>query len=146
MMKKLILILLIFAGSFTASAQSKDETLVSAAVEKLRTAMISGNKADLESVLSNDLTYAHSSGKIESKEVFVEAISTKKSNFLTIDLTKQSISITGDVAIVSHQLNATTNDGGKPAAPHLNIVLVWKKTKGDWKLIARRAFHAPAAE
>jgi len=145
-MKKLSLILLIFAGSLAVKAQSKDETLVAAAVEKLRTAMISGNKADLESVLSNDLTYAHSSGKIQSKEVFVEEISTKKSNFLTIELSKQSISITGDVAIVSHQLNATTNDGGKPAAPHLNIVLVWKKTKGEWKLIARRAFHAPVAE
>lgn len=145
-MKKLSLILLIFAGSFAASAQSKDETLVAAAVEKLRASMISGNKADLESVLSSDLTYAHSSGKIQSKKVFVEEISTKKSDFKTIALTKQSISVTGDVAIVSHQLDATTNDGGKPAAPHLNIVLVWKKTKGEWKLIARRAFHAPAAE
>ncbi|MET1054585.1 MAG: nuclear transport factor 2 family protein [Pedobacter sp.] len=145
-MKKLSVILLIFASSLAANAQSKDETLVAAGVEKLRAAMISGNKADLESVLSNDLTYAHSSGKIQSKEVFVEEISTKKSDFVTIALTKQSISITGDVAIVSHQLNATTNDGGKPAAPHLNIVLVWKKTKSEWKLIARRAFHAPAAE
>jgi len=145
-MKKLSVILLIFASSLAANAQSKDETLVAAKVEKLRTAMISGNKADLESLLSDDLTYAHSSGKIQTKAVFVEEISTKKSDFVTIELSKQSISITGDVAIVSHQLNATTNDGGKPAAPHLNIVLVWKKTKGDWKLIARRAFHAPAAE
>jgi len=145
-MKKLSVILLIFASSLAANAQSKDETLVAAKVEKLRAAMISGNKADLESLLSDDLTYAHSSGKIQTKAVFVEEISTKKSDFVTIELSKQSISITGDVAIVSHQLNATTNDGGKPAAPHLNIVLVWKKTKGDWKLIARRAFHAPAAE
>jgi ketosteroid isomerase-like protein len=144
-MKKLSVILLIFASSLAVSAQSKDETLVAAAVEKLRAAMISGNKADLESVLSSDLTYAHSSGKIESKEVFVQAISTKKSDFVTIAITKQSISITGDVAVVSHQLDATTNDGGKPAAPHLNIVLVWKKIKGEWKLIARRAFHAPPA-
>jgi ketosteroid isomerase-like protein len=142
-MKKLSVILLVFMSSLAANAQSKDETLVAAAVEKLRAAMISGNKADLESVLSNDLTYAHSSGKIQTKEVFVEEISTKKSNFLTIELSKQTISIAGDVAIVSHQLVATTNDGGKPANPHLNIVLVWKKTKGDWKLIARRAFHTP---
>lgn len=144
-MKKLSVILLIFVSTLAASAQSKDETLVAAAVEKMRAAMISGNKKDLESVLSNDLTYAHSSGKIQSKEVFVEEISTKKSDFLTIALTKQSISITGDVAIVCHQFDATTNDGGKPAAPHLNIVLVWKKTNGEWKLIARRAFHAPPA-
>lgn len=140
-MKKLSLILLIFASGLVANAQSKDETLVAAAVEKLRAAMISGNKADLESVLSDDLTYGHSSGKVQSKAVFVEEISTKKSDFLTIDLTEQTISIAGDVAIVRHILTASTNDGGKPANPHLGIVLVWKKTKGTWKLIARRAFH-----
>jgi ketosteroid isomerase-like protein len=140
-MKKLSLILLIFASGLVANAQSKDETLVAAAVEKLRAAMISGNKADLESVLSDDLTYGHSSGKVQSKAVFVEEISTKKSDFLTIDLTEQTISIAGDVAIVRHILTASTNDGGKPANPHLGIVLVWKKTKGEWKLIARRAFH-----
>ena len=140
-MKKLSLILLIFASGLVANAQSKDETLVAAAVEKLRAAMISGNKADLESVLSDDLTYGHSSGKVQSKAVFVEEISTKKSDFLTIDLSEQTISIAGDVAIVRHILTASTNDGGKPANPHLGIVLVWKKTKGEWKLIARRAFH-----
>jgi ketosteroid isomerase-like protein len=142
-MKKLSVILLIFASSLVANAQSKDETLVAAAVEKLRAAMISGNKADLESLLSNDLTYAHSNGNIQSKAVFVSDISTKKSDFLTIELSNQTISVTGDVAIVSHILIATTNDGGKPANPHLGIVLVWKKAKGEWKLIARRAFHVP---
>lgn len=140
-MKKLSLILLIFTSGLVANAQSKDETLVAAAVEKLRAAMISGNKADLESVLSDDLTYGHSSGKVQSKAVFVEEISTKKSDFLKIELSEQTISIAGDVAIVRHILVADTNDGGKPANPHLGIVLVWKKTKGEWKLIARRAFH-----
>ncbi len=142
-MKKLSLILLIFAAGLAANAQSKDETLVAAAVEKLRAAMVSGNKADLESLLSDDLTYSHSSGKTQTKAVFVDEISTKKSDFLDIQLSEQNITITGDVAIVRHILVAHTNDGGKPANPHLGIVLVWKKTKGEWKLIARRAFHVP---
>lgn len=140
-MKKLSLILLIFASGLIAKAQSKDETKVAAAVEKLRTAMISGNKSDLESILAEGLTYGHSSGKIQDKETFVTEISTKKSDFVTIKLTDQTISITDDVAIVRHTLDAQTNDGGKPASPHLGVVLVWKKMKSEWKLIARRSFH-----
>lgn len=140
-MKKLTFMLLIFTAALGANAQSKDELKVAAAVEKLRSSMVSGNKADLESILSPDLTYGHSGGKIESKDSFVEAISTKKSDFVTITLNDQTISITGDVAIVRHILVADTNDGGKPANIHLGIVLVWKKTKSEWKLIARRAFH-----
>lgn len=142
-MKKLSLILLIFAAGLVAKAQSKDETLIAGAVEKLRLAMISGNKADLESLLSSQLTYGHSSGKIQTKAVFVEDISSKKSNFLTIDISGQTISVIGDIAVVRHILVATTNDGGKPANPHLGIVLVWKKVKGEWQLISRTAFHIP---
>jgi hypothetical protein len=140
-MKKFILIILIFTSSLVASAQSTDENNVASAVEKLRSAMISGNKVELESILAKGLTYGHSSGKVQDKETFVTEISTKKSDFLSIQLSEQTISITGDVAIVRHILDARTNDGGKPAAPHLGIVLVWKKMKGEWKLIARRSFH-----
>lgn len=140
-MKKLAFILLMLTCGLIAKAQSKDEIQVGAAVEQLRSAMISGNKTDLESVLADQLTYGHSSGKIQDKQTFVTEISTKKSDFVSIQLSDQTISISGDVAIVRHILDAKTNDGGKPAAPHLGIVLVWKKIKGDWKLIARRSFH-----
>jgi ketosteroid isomerase-like protein len=140
-MKRLTMIFLLFMAAFGASAQSNDEQTVTAGVEKLRLAMISGNKADLLSILSPDLTYGHSGGKIENRDSFVEAISTKKSDFVTIALTDQTVTVTGDVAVVRHILTADTNDGGKPANIHLGIVLVWKKAKGDWKLIARRAFH-----
>jgi len=142
-MKRLTVMLLIFAAGLGVQAQSKDEVAIAASVEKLRLAMISGNKSDLESVLSQDLTYGHSSGKVENKEAFVDAITSKKSDFVQIDLSEQAISITGDVAVVRHILNASTNDGGKPGTVHLGIVLVWQKKKGEWKLIARRAFKVP---
>lgn len=142
-MKKISVLLFLCVLAFFAKAQSKDETAVAAGVEKLRLAMISGNKSDLESVLSDDLSYGHSGGKIESKASFVEAISTKKSDFKTIQLNDQTVTVTGDVAIVRHILIADTTDGGKAANIHLGIVLVWKKIKGQWKMIARRAFHVP---
>jgi len=145
-MKKLIgMILLVTAGLFTQAqtmvTPTKDETEVAAAVEKLRLAMISGNKADLESVLSKDLSYGHSGGKLENMESFVTAISTKKSDFKAIELSKQTISVIGKVAVVRHDLIADTNDKNVPAHIHLGIVLVFQKEKSDWKIIARRAFH-----
>lgn len=146
-MKKIILSLLLITSCVFAKAQettgaaSKEETEVAAVVEKLRAAMISGNKADLESVVSADLTYGHSGGKIQNKAAFVDDITSKRSDFKTIELTKQSITIQNNVAIVRHVLIADTNDGGKPAHISLGIVLVLKKEKKEWKIIARRAFH-----
>lgn len=139
-MKKIITLIALTCMTLFASAQSKEETQVAAAVEKLRLAMISGNKADLESVVASNLTYGHSTGKVQDKAEFVDGITTKKSDFLKIDLLDQSITVAGHTAIVRHILKADTNDGGIPGKVSLGVVLVWEKVKSDWKLLARRSF------
>eukprot|EP01133_Synstelium_polycarpum_P017607 gene17607-21003_t len=104
-MKK-ILVCLIFLGLYSIgkaqspSEPSKAEQQVAQVVEKLRLAMISGNKTELESVLTNDLSYGHSGGNIQDKAAFVEAITTKKSDFKTIELTKQSITVQDNIAVI----------------------------------------------
>jgi len=114
-MKRIILLLSVI-GIFTtaAYAQTKDEKEVADAVEFMRKAMISGNKADLEKVACENLSYGHSSGKIQNADEFVEAIVNKSSVFVTIALTNQTIKVVDKTAIVRHILTAQTNDGGKP--------------------------------
>jgi ketosteroid isomerase-like protein len=139
MIKKLICLIMISAVISGTMAQSKEEAAVTAAVENLKKAMIDGDKAGLEKVTADQLSYGHSSGKVEDKATFVDNIVTGKSDFVTIDLTSQTVSVAGDAAIVRHVLSATTNDNGKPGSVKLNILLVWQKQKGQWKLLARQA-------
>ena len=120
-------------------AQNKEEAAVTAAVENLRKAMIDGDKTGLQNITADQLSYGHSSGKVEDKATFVDNIATGKSDFVTIDLTNQTITISGDAAIVRHSLTATTNDNGKLGNVNLNILLIWQKQKGQWKLLARQA-------
>lgn len=143
-MKKIILLFtLISTFAIAAKAQSKEETQVTAAVENMRKAMISGNKADLEAIASDDLTYGHSSGKLQNKTEFVDAFVTKASVFVTITLTNQTIKVNHNTAIVRHKLDAQTADGGKPGTVSLGIMLVFVKEKGEWKLLARQAYKLP---
>ena len=121
------------------NAQSEDETAVANAVEKLRKAMIDGNKGELEAVVSDKLSYGHSGGNVEGKAEFVEKIVSGKSDFVTIELKDQTISISGTTAVVRHKLNATTNDNGKPGEVHLAILLIFQKESRQWKLLARQA-------
>jgi ketosteroid isomerase-like protein len=137
--KLLGLLLMANLTTMTVLAQTKDETAVAAAVETLRKAMVDGDRASLEKIATAELTYGHSSGKLEDKAAFVEAIASGKSDFVTIDLTEQTITVSGDVAIVRHKLAATTNDGGKPGTVNLAILTVWKKQGKEWKLLARQA-------
>lgn len=137
-MKYLPLIIL-FAVSINSFAQSKDTNAVSLAVEELRMAMVEANKTSLEQLTADSLSYGHSSGRVENKKEFIENIATGKSDFVTIDLTEQSISITHNVAVVRHVLNAATNDSAKPGTVKLKVLLVFEKQKGRWKLLARQA-------
>lgn len=140
MIKKLIFAT-IFLVAITVFGQKKNNTQsVTDAAEKLRLAMISGEKAELESLIVPELTYGHSGGHIDDAKEFVEKLVSKKSDFLTIDITKQNIQIIGNTAIVRHHFYATTADLGKePGDVTLDILQVWTKVKKDWKLLARQA-------
>lgn len=139
MLKKLIYLIVLTGVMNVAMAQNKEEAAVSAAVENLRKAMIDGDKTGLQNITADQLSYGHSSGRVEDKATFVDNIVTGKSDFVTIELTNQTIAVAGDAAIVRHTLSATTNDGGNPGSVKLNILLVFQKQSGQWKLLARQA-------
>lgn len=140
MIKKIILAM-VFLMAVTISAQkTNDKDAVTAASEKLRLAMISGEKPELEALILPELTYGHSGGHIDDATEFVEKLVSKKSDFVTIDITNQKVDVVGNTAIVRHHLYATTADAGKaPGDVTLDIILVWTKVKKDWKLLARQA-------
>ena len=141
MIKKIFLTTIVyFVFNFISMAQTKEEKAVADAVERLRTAMINADKSMLEKLADEKLSYGHSSGAMDDKKIFVEKIVSGASDFVTIDLTDQTISISGNVAIVRHTLNAKTNDAGKgPGNVNLKVMLVWHKQKKDWVLLARQA-------
>lgn len=140
MSKKIIYFLLIISFVCNISiAQSKQEKAVAASVAGLTKAMIDGDKSMLEKYTSKKLSYGHSGGKVEGQESFIQSLTNRASDFVTIDLTEQTISVSGKTAIVRHKLSATTNDGGKPGAVKLSILLVWQRDQGNWKLLARQA-------
>lgn len=138
-MKHIFSGIIIIAFSIVANAQSKQETTVAKAVEKLRIAMVDGNKTALENIVSDKLSYGHSGGHVEGKVEFVEKIVSGRSDFVSIDLTEQSVAISGKTAVVRHILSAKTNDNGKPGDVHLRVLLIWQKRNGHWILLARQA-------
>lgn len=143
MVKKFFLAFSIFVVSILFAQKNNDQQSVAEVSEKLRLAMISGDKAVLESLILPELTYGHSGGHIDDAKEFVEKLVSKKSNFLTIENTNQNIQIVDKTAIVRNHLFAKTADLGKePGEVSLDILYVWQKTKDGWKLLARQAVKA----
>jgi hypothetical protein len=117
----------------------KDEAEVAKAVETLKQAMIDGNKAALEKIAADGLTYGHSNGMIEDKATFVQAIASGASDFVSITLTDQVVRVTGNTATVRHKLAGDTNNNNTAGKINLSVLLVFVKAQGEWKLLARQA-------
>ena len=126
--------------SIAGWAQSKDEKDVAARVEMLRKAMVDADKAALENIAAEELSYGHSNGKIEDKAAFVDAIVTGKNDFINIAISDLTIKIAGNTAVARHKLTGDVANDGKPGTINLGLLLVWQKQKNEWKLIARQGF------
>jgi len=133
------MIFLILSTCF-AAAQSAEEKKVAEAVEYLRQAMVSANEAALGKITAAELNYGHSSGKVENKTEFIAALTSGRSDFVTIELKEQTIQLTGSIAIVRHKLFAETFNDGVDGTTSLGILLIWQKQKNEWKLLARQAY------
>ena len=119
------------------STRTGKENTIAAQVESLRKAMIAGDRAALDKLALPELTYGHSSGRLENKAEFIEALASGKSGFSAIDLSDQTVNVVGNVALVRHVFNGTRRKEGDKMK--LSILTVWMEQQNQWKLLARQA-------
>lgn len=138
----------VFAGcaaSGGSNSGASAEPAVAAAAERLRVAMVDPTPAALRALVADDLSYGHSGGKVDTQASFIADLLDRKSDFVTIAITDQTIKVVdGNTAIVRHTLTADTNDSGKPGKVALKILGVWQKQGSEWKLLARQAVRLPS--
>ena len=143
-MKQIVFILLVTLTFTLAEAQNKEKQLLESAVTQLNRAMIGADEAELDRLSSDKLSYGHSSWLIEDKSAFIAAIVDGSSRFTEIDLSEQTISLSGDIALVRHKFSASTaNKGQQPGTVNLGVLQIWQKDGGKWVLLARQATKLP---
>lgn len=141
MYKSVLLFTLMVFSTVNLSAQNKDVQAVSIAVEKLSKAIVDPNRAALESIASDALSYGHSAGKVQNKSEFIDDLLNGPFDFSSVEPTNQTISISGKNAIVRHTFVAKAINAGVPTDIRIGIMMVWRKEAGQWKLFARQAFR-----
>ncbi len=126
--------------SVKLSAQDKQVMAVESATNSLVGLLENPTEKDLLAILSADLVYGHSSGKIDTRASLIQSLISGESDFVKINISNQKIHKTGkSVFVVTHQLNAVTNNNGNPGEIKLFILLIWEKVKGKFQLMARQA-------
>jgi ketosteroid isomerase-like protein len=129
------------ALSAPALAASADEEAVAKKVEAFRLAQIAADPKALGALCWDDLSYSHSSGKVEDKATFIANATDGKSKFLSIDYKDPTIKVVGPAAIVRFHWMAEQEMAadGKKVPTNLHILMNWQKQGDEWKLLSRAA-------
>lgn len=122
-------------------AQSGDEAAVAQAVESFRKAVLTKDRKQFEMLIADQLIYGHSDGRTETKAQYIEDATGQRAIWTSIELTNQTIRVTGDTAIVRHNYVGESERGGaKAPTTRVGVMMVWQKQGGQWKLLARQAY------
>ncbi|MBV9815857.1 MAG: nuclear transport factor 2 family protein, partial [Alphaproteobacteria bacterium] len=85
-----------------ALAEAGDEAAVRQNVEALREALLKADKAQLERLSADQLSYGHSDGRVQNKGEFIDGVVTRKATVKSITFPELKVSVAGDAAIARH--------------------------------------------
>lgn len=128
------------AMSLPGHAESADEAAVQKAVDNLVKALVAADKAALEAVVSDQLSFGHSSARTETKAEFVRNILDKKPIYKSVTIEDPKISVVGNNAVARYTAAVEVEVGGKEISLKLSVMTVWVKDGGIWKLLAHQSF------
>jgi hypothetical protein len=120
-----------------ATAQPAEETAVKAAVEAFRKAMLGNDRAQLDALTAAQLSYGHSSGKVQNKAEFIDGA--LQSRWKSINVSDETTNIVGVNAISRFLFTGENESDGKINAVKIGVLMVWLKQDGNWRLLARQA-------
>ena len=138
-MKRYLLILSAILALLSVRAQSPGEKAVAERVAELTQTMIAPDSVALDGLFSNDLSYGHSAGLVQDKPAIIATFLHGSFRFMTVNISDQTIRVSGDNAIVRHTLVSDFKDGEKSGQVKFGILMVWHKERRTWKLFARQA-------
>jgi ketosteroid isomerase-like protein len=103
------------------------------------------DKAAMEKIFTDDLRYAHSNGNVDTKQSFIETLTSGKNKYLKLDYIERNFSLTSpDVALMTGQVRVKTESAAKGTNEFTLIFLgVWKLENGTWKFHAWQSARLP---
>ena len=143
------LVLFLVCGALCASAvglAAGSETAESeiAQLEQQRfAAMQAADTATLDRLLSPDLTYTHSSGKLETKPVFLGGIRSGALKYKTVAPEGIAVRVYDSAAVVTGRCHFQVEADGRQLDLQVRFTDVYVKRGGAWQLVAWQSTRLP---
>jgi len=102
-------------------------------------AMTKGDANALDEILADDLIYTHSTARIDTKASFIEAITSGRSNYRSVERKDVNVRQFGDSAVVTGHAKFHVGDNKFEA----RFIDVYAKRNGSWQMVAWQSTKLP---
>lgn len=147
MRSKALFVVVALVGWLVSVPTQAEEVAVLIALDDARVAaMKAADKGKLESLLSDELHYAHSSGLVETKAEFITAVTSGKLKYNGIDYEERHFTFPAPgVAMMTGRARVQAVSAKGPMDAVLAYLAVWRKEDGQWKFLAWQSCKLPPA-
>jgi hypothetical protein len=139
-MRYIISILLIsFLPYFAIAQQDNARMEVMMKMATLRNSLLTKDSVALTDILSNDVTYGHTNGMIQTKAQLIHDLMTGVQDYKVVEPSDMNIRVYDNTAVVNVNVAVKMNFQGKPLDMNMRVILTWVKMNGKWQLVARQS-------
>jgi ketosteroid isomerase-like protein len=126
-----------------AIAAETSEQAVLAAHEHRRIATLAGDAAEVGSMMTDDLTFTHANGVVESKAQFLDALETGRLKYKTLTDEERQVRVHGDAGIVSGTCRIVVTSSGTEFDIRVLFTELWVKKGTAWQMVLWHATNVP---
>jgi ketosteroid isomerase-like protein len=138
-----ILATVLVVGSVTARAGEVEEAVLAAQDGRIA-ATIAGDLAALAAMMTDDLTYTHSSAVTETKAEFLDGLKSGKYVYREVAPRDRKVRVHGDAAVVSGPCHVVIEPGGRRTEIDLYFTELYVREGGRWRMALWHATRFPA--
>ena len=146
-MRSLLLSLVAFCLAFSnpASAEDKRSAALATADTERVAAMKSADREKLAAILSDDLRYAHSSGTVDTKQSFIESLTSGRTKYVALDYEERAFTFPAPgIALMTGRAHVKVTNATGEVDMLLSFLSVWREENGRWRFLAWQSCKLPA--
>ena len=126
-------------------ADSDDERDIMQCDDRRFKAMVRGDLTALRMVLSDQLTYTHSSGRHETKAQFLASLTLGQLSYKSIIPEARAVRVYSGVGIVTGTARMEITARGQDAHFRVRYIAVYIRAQDRWQMVAWQSTRVPEA-
>ena len=105
--------------------------------------MLAADIDTLDELLHDELVYSHSTGGMDTKEVYIGSLRDKITVYKRVARDDQTVRVHGDIGLVFNHVQIEAEYKGNDLKLDNRLLAVWKRDDGVWRLLAIQSGAIP---